>query len=196
MILISKAKCLLLSCFAITQLFVCAHAAESYRVELQTTMGVIELQLFEEKAPKTVKNFLDYVKSGYYDGMIFHRVVEGWIIQGGGYDKDLNEYETHGPIRNEATNGLKNVRGTVAMARFWDPHSAETQFFINLSDNPSFDHQSRTLREYGYCVFARVVKGMDIADAIGKVETREITDFDANVPVELVIITRARVLAE
>lgn len=171
-------------------------AAETPHVELQTNLGSMELELFEDKAPVTVENFLNYVKSGYYDGKIFHRVVSGWIIQGGAYDKAFNEYETFDPIRNEAANGLKNLRGTVAMARNWDPHSADSQFFINLTDNPSFDHKARTWRSYGYCVFARVVKGMEVAEAIGAVETHEVADVGDNVPVTAVVIEKAKILSK
>ena len=170
------------------------RAAELPRVELQTTMGVMEIELFNDKAPRTVKNFLSYVNAGFYDGLIFHRVINDWIIQGGGYDSELNALETKRPIKNEATNGLKNVRGTVAMARSWDPRSADSQFFINLSDNSSFDHTARTIRNYGYCVFARVVNGMAVADNIGKVETHKVEAIGDNVPVEAVIVERVKIL--
>ncbi len=181
-------------CVVIFPVLIPIHAAELPRVELQTTMGVIEIELLNDKAPRTVKNFLSYVNAGFYNGLIFHRVVNGWIIQGGGYDNDLNALETRRPVRNEATNGLKNVRGTVAMARLWDPHSADSQFFINLSNNPSFNHKARTMRNYGYCVFARVVKGMTVADNIGKVETHKVAGIGANVPVEAVIVERIKIL--
>lgn len=163
------------------------------RVELQTSMGTIVLELNQDKAPGTVRNFLNYVKSGFYDDMIFHRVVADFVIQAGAFDKDMVEYETNGPIRNEAANGLKNVRGSLAMARNADPHSADSQFFINLQDNPSLDHRARTLRDYGYCVFGRVVEGMDVVDAIGRVETHEFKGYE-DVPVTPVIIEHARVL--
>jgi len=187
-------KYLYLFCIVILTVLNPLRAAELPRVEIQTTMGVIEIELLNDKAPRTVKNFLSYVNAGFYNGLIFHRVVNGWIIQGGGYDNDLNALETRRPVRNEATNGLKNIRGTVAMARLWDPHSADSQFFINLSDNPSFDHTARTMRNYGYCVFARVVKGMDVADSIGKVETHEVAGIGDNVPVEAVIVERVKIL--
>ncbi|MFQ5660942.1 MAG: peptidylprolyl isomerase [Gammaproteobacteria bacterium] len=184
-----------LICFIILQFFVALYAAQLPRVELKTTKGTIVLELYEKRAPKTVRNFLNYVKNGFYDDLIFHRVVNGRIIQAGGYDKDLVEYETNKPIRNEAANGLKNMRGTVAMARTSDPHSAESQFFINLSDNPALDHKARTMRDYGYCVFAHVVKGMDVSDAIGGVETHDTGGF-SDVPVEPVIMERVQLLTE
>lgn len=168
------------------------HAAESPRVELKTSMGTIVLELYPDKAPKTVANFLNYVRTGFYNNFIFHRVVKGFVIQSGAYDKDLVEYETNGPIRNEAANGLKNLRGTVAMARYGDPHSADSQFFINLSDNPMLDHKSRTLEGYGYCVFGHVIQGMDVVDAIGNVETHTMNGFE-DVPVEPVFIEQASI---
>ena len=165
-------------------------AAETSRVELKTSMGNIVIELYDERAPKTVKNFLEYVENGFYDGFIFHRVIRDWVIQTGAYDKDLVEYETSGPVRNEASNGLQNVRGSVAMARHDDPHSADSQFFINLSDNHELDHKSRTLDGYGYCVFGRVIKGMEVADAIGGVATHAVSGFE-DVPVEPVFIEQA-----
>ena len=158
------------------------------RVVMKTTMGDIELELYSAKSPVTVENFLNYVKSGFYRGSIFHRAVYGWIVQGGGYDRDLNELETGPPITNEADNGLKNVRGTIAMARTSDPHSADSQFFINLQDNPSFDHKAKTRRGWGYCVFGHVTKGMDVADAISEVRKHEVEGFGVTVPVEPVVI--------
>ena len=169
------------------------RAAALPRVELKTSMGTIVLELEQDKAPRTVKNFLDYVKSGFYDDMIFHRVVADFVIQAGAFDKDMVEYETRGPIRNEAANGLKNVRGSVAMARDSDPHSADSQFFINLKDNHSLDFKARTLTDYGYCVFGRVVSGMDVVDAIGSVKTHTVDGYE-DVPVTPVVIEHARVL--
>ena len=170
-----------------------ALAAGQPRVELQTTMGNIVLELYPDKAPRTVKNFLGYVKSGFYNDMIFHRVVAGFVIQAGDLDKKMVEYETKGPIRNEATNGLKNVRGTLAMARGADPNSADAQFFINLQDNPSLDFQDRTPQDYGYCVFGRVVQGMDVVDAIGGVKTHDFKGYQ-DVPVKPVVIQKAKIL--
>ena len=157
-------------------------------------MGTIEIELYADKSPRTVKNFLKYVDSRYYEGLIFHRVISGWLIQGGGYDEQLSIFETYGPIRNEASNGLKNVRGTISMARHWDPNSADSQFFINLSDNASFDFQSRTPKGYGYCVFGRVVGGMQVADDIGDVETHAVAEFDKDVPVKHIFIKKVEML--
>jgi cyclophilin family peptidyl-prolyl cis-trans isomerase len=175
---------------AAIQLWVTVQAADLPRVALQTTMGTLEIELYQDQAPRTVRNFLDYVDNRFYDGMIFHRVIDDWVIQAGGYDKDLVAYETNAPIRNEATNRLENIRGTVAMAHGNDPHSADSQFFINLDDNHALDHQARTLSGYGYCVFGRVVKGMDVADAIGDVATHSIDGLD-DVPATPIIINRA-----
>ena len=170
-----------------------SYSAALPRVELETSKGVIVLELYNDKAPRSVANFLKYVKSGFYNGFIFHRVEKNFVIQSGAYDKDLVEYETNGPIRNEATNGLKNLRGTIAMARFSDPNSADSQFFINLSDNPALDHKSRTLSGYGYCVFGHVVQGMDVVDVIGNVETHVVKGFE-HLPVEPVVIKEAKIL--
>jgi len=171
-----------------------AQATDLPKVIMKTSMGTMEIELNSEKSPRTVKNFLKYVNSKYYDVLIFHRVVSGWLIQGGGYDEALSNFATEAPIRNEATNGLKNIRGTISMARNWDPNSADSQFFINLKDNPSFDHKNRTPRGYGYCVFGRVVKGMDVADDISQVETHEVAGFDKNVPVNPVFIETVKVV--
>jgi cyclophilin family peptidyl-prolyl cis-trans isomerase len=163
------------------------------RVEMKTSMGTLIIELYPEKSPRTVKNFLNYVNEQYYDEIIFHRVMNGWVIQSGNYTEDLVGYETEPPVRNEAANGLKNLRGTLAMARGDDPHSAAAQFFINLSDNHSLDHEARTMDLYGYCVFGRVLQGMEVADAIGIVETHEHEGF-ANLPVKPVRIDTVRLL--
>jgi len=170
-----------------------SYAVTSSRVELDTSRGAIVLELYNDKAPRSVANFLNYVKSGFYKGFIFHRVEKNFVIQSGAYDKDLVEYETNGPIRNEATNGLRNLRGTIAMARFSDPNSADSQFFINLSDNPALDFKMRTPSGYGYCVFGHVVQGMDVVDAIGNVETHAVKGFE-HLPVQPVIIKEAKIL--
>jgi len=170
-----------------------SYAVTSSRVELDTSKGAIVVELYNDKAPRSVANFLNYVKSGFYNGFIFHRVEKNFVIQSGAYDKDLVEYETNGPIRNEATNGLKNLRGTIAMARFSDPNSADSQFFINLSDNTALDFKMRTPSGYGYCVFGQVVQGMDVVDAIGNVETHAVKGFE-HMPVEPVIIKEAKIL--
>ena len=159
-------------------------------VLMETTMGDLVIELYPEQAPVTVANFMDYVGEGFYDGLVFHRVIDTFVIQGGGYDADLMARHANDPIVNEATNGLKNLRGTIAMARPVDPHSATSQFFINLVDNPSLDHRDTTTAEYGYCVFGRVVSGMDVVDAISDVPTGEQGGF-LDVPVTPVIILKA-----
>ena len=163
-------------------------------IEMDTTMGVIQLELYSEKAPKTVANFIKYIENDYYNGLIFHRVIDDWIIQSGGFNKDFMMKDTLSPVRNEATNGLKNNRGTIAMARMSDPHSADSQFFINLSDNSNLNHRARTFSDYGYTVFGRVTQGLDIADAIGDVETHELDGYD-DVPVEPVTIKTIKILS-
>ena len=146
-----------------------AHAATTVRLE--TNQGDIVLELDEAAAPATVENFLSYVRQGSYDGTIFHRVIAGFMIQGGGFDTDYQQRPTLAPISNEADNGLKNVRGSIAMARTGDPHSATDQFFINLVDNDFLNFSSKDPMGWGYCVFGRVVEGMDVVDAIANVET-------------------------
>jgi peptidyl-prolyl cis-trans isomerase B (cyclophilin B) len=167
--------------------------AASPQVVLETTKGEIVLELDRAKAPLSVDNFLAYVKSGHYDGTLFHRVIPGFMIQGGGMDKSMRPKEGAGrePVRNEAANGLKNTRGTVAMARTSDPHSARAQFFINLADNRALDHRDSSVQGFGYAVFGRVVSGMEVVDAIAKVRTTSHGPHD-DVPVEAVVITRAR----
>jgi peptidyl-prolyl cis-trans isomerase B (cyclophilin B) len=163
-------------------------------IELQTSMGDIQVQLFPDKAPKTVNNFLNYIEIRYYDGLMFHRVIDDWLIQSGGYDADFMVKNTMSPIRSEATNGLSNDRGTIAMARMSDPHSADSQFFINLSDNTTLNHRARTFADYGYTVFGKVIKGMEVADAIGEVETAEVDGWE-DVPVEPVIINFVKIIS-
>jgi peptidyl-prolyl cis-trans isomerase A (cyclophilin A)/peptidyl-prolyl cis-trans isomerase B (cyclophilin B) len=141
------------------------------KVLMKTTKGDIVIELFPQKAPITVKNFLSYVDEGFYDGTIFHRVIKGFMIQGGGYTTELHRKSTKPPIKNEATNGLSNKRGTIAMARTMDINSATAQFFINLVDNTFLDHRDNTPEGYGYCVFGRVIQGMDVVDAIAEVKT-------------------------
>ena len=186
-------KNILLLCLLV--LMACNLVYASLLVEIQTTIGTMQIKLYPDNAPKTVENFLRYVNSGFYRQLIFHRVIDDWIIQSGGYDKDLLIKDTYGPIRNEATNGLKNTRGTIAMARLSDPHSADSQFFINLQDNLSLDHRARTLNDYGYTVFGKVVSGLEVADAIGDVETHEVDSYE-DVPIEPVIITSVKLLSD
>jgi peptidyl-prolyl cis-trans isomerase B (cyclophilin B) len=163
------------------------------RVLLETSKGKIVLELNAEKAPKTVKNFLDYVNSGFYNGTIFHRVIPGFMIQGGGFTPDMTQKPTRPAIQNEADNGLKNERGTIAMARTRDPNSASSQFFINVADNTSLNHRNKTLEGWGYAVFGKVVEGMDVADAIVKVPTTTKGPYQ-NVPIQAVVIQKASVL--
>lgn len=165
------------------------------RVVLETNKGRIVLELDRERAPLTVENILYYVENRFYDGLIFHRVRQGFMIQAGGFTPELAERQSPRPtIRNEANNGLKNVRGSVAMARTPEPHSASTQFFINVVDNPALDFTAETPRGWGYAVFGRVVEGMEVVDAIARSRTRQRGPHEA-VPVEPVIIERAFVEA-
>lgn len=162
-------------------------------IKLTTNHGVIGLELNEEKAPKTVANFLAYVEAGHYNNTVFHRVIKNFMIQGGGFEPGMNQKPTLPPVENEAANGLKNTRGTVAMARTNDPHSATAQFFINTVDNDFLDFKSPSGQGWGYCVFAEVVEGMDIVDKIRAVKTGN-KGFHQDVPVEDVIIEKAEVV--
>lgn len=159
-------------------------------VELQTTAGIIRIELNEEKAPLSVANFLDYVNSGHYDGTIFHRVIKGFMIQGGGFESGMKEKKTNGPIQNEANNGLKNDKYTVAMARTSSPHTASTQFFINATDNDFLNFKSETMPGWGYAVFGKVVSGTEVIDAIEKSKTGRKGLHD-DVPLEDIVITKA-----
>ena len=156
-------------------------------VELHTNRGVITLELDAEKAPATVENFIAYVSSGFYNGTVFHRVIDGFMIQGGGFDQALRQRPTRAPIRNEASNGLKNATGTIAMARTSDPNSATAQFFINLVDNPGLDYPRPD--GHGYTVFGKVTSGMDIVTAIGKSPVRR-AGMHQHLPVDPVIVER------
>lgn len=159
-------------------------------VLLETTSGDILLELFVDKAPATVENFLNYVDSGFYDNTIFHRVIKEFMIQGGGLTLRMEEKNTGAPVRNEADNGLSNKRGTLAMARASDPHSATAQFFINLADNADLDYSAPTLDGYGYTVFGQVAEGMDVVDKIAKSKVKEVGEHEA-VPVDSIMITAA-----
>ena len=159
-------------------------------VELHTNHGVIKLELDAEKAPKSVENFLNYVKAGHYDNTVFHRVIDGFMIQGGGFEPGMKQKPTEAPITNEANNGLKNVNGSVAMARTNDPHSATAQFFINVNDNDFLNHSSPTPQGWGYAVFGKVVDGMDIVEKIKKVKTGS-KGFHQDVPADDVVIEKA-----
>ncbi|MGD8408458.1 MAG: peptidylprolyl isomerase [Thiohalophilus sp.] len=161
-------------------------------VKLHTNKGTIVLELNAEKAPKTVENFLDYARNGFYDGTIFHRVIDGFMIQGGGMEPGMSEKKTNAPIQNEANNGLTNERGTIAMARTPDPHSATAQFFINVSDNTFLNFRAETMDGWGYCVFGKVVDGMDVVDSIRNVETGSF-GFHQDVPKEDIVIESVEV---
>lgn len=172
-----------------------AHArGGAPRVELDTSMGKIVLELDAKKAPGTVKNFLQYVKDKHYDGTIFHRVIDRFMIQGGGFTADYKKKPTRDPIQNEADNGLKNLTGTIAMARTPNPHSGSNQFFINVSDNTFLNHKEKSMRGWGYCVFGKVVKGMELVMKIGKVKTGPGGSFPKDVPQEAILIKTARLL--
>jgi cyclophilin family peptidyl-prolyl cis-trans isomerase len=165
-----------------------AQAADTPHVLLKTNMGEIVLELYPEKAPKTVENFLQYVKSGHYSGTVFHRVIENFMIQGGGFDKDMNQKPTRAPIENEAKNGLKNETYTLAMARLPSPHSASAQFFINTNNNAGLDYPGQD--GWGYCVFGKVIKGMDVVD---KIKLAPVADRGMNqaVPIKPIVIESA-----
>ena len=162
-------------------------------VRLHTNLGMITLDLDAEKAPATVENFLAYVKSGFYSNTLFHRVIDGFMIQGGGFERGMKQKPVRAPIKNEAANGLKNEAYTVAMARTPDPDSATAQFFINVADNDFLDYRAPTAKEYGYCVFARVVEGQDVVDQIKKVSTAT-RGMHRDVPVEDIVISKAEVV--
>ena len=165
------------------------------RVKLETSMGDIVLELYPDKAPKTVANFLEYVKAGHYDGTIFHRVIPGFMIQGGGFTADMGQKPTRPTIQNEADNGLKNERGTIAMARTPDPHSASAQFFINVANNAGLNHSAKTSQGWGYAVFGKVVEGMGVADKIVAVPTTSHPAGHQDVPRQPVTIKKATVVA-
>jgi len=161
-------------------------------VKLHTNHGTITLELDADKAPDTVKNFLAYVESGHYANTVFHRVIGGFMIQGGGFEPGMKQKPTQAPVKNEADNGVKNDRYTIAMARTSDPHSASAQFFINVADNDFLNHSAKTPSGWGYCVFGRVVEGQDVVDKIGAVKTTT-RGFHGDVPVEDVVIESAEV---
>ncbi|OUS10117.1 hypothetical protein A9Q89_11695 [Gammaproteobacteria bacterium 53_120_T64] len=161
------------------------------QVTLHTTLGDIVIELYPTRAPITVANFVGYVNSGHYKGTIFHRVIPGFMAQGGGFTAKLRKKPNLAPILNEADNGLKNKRGTLAMARTNDPHSASTQFFINLSNNDFLDHSGKNAQGWGYAVFGKVVDGMDVVDKMARVPTRGRGPFRSDVPTETIEITGA-----
>lgn len=164
--------------------------AEKVKVSMQTSLGEIKLELDQDKAPETVANFVQYAKDGFYDGTIFHRVIKDFMIQGGGFTPDMQQKETHSPIKNEAKNGLKNKAGSIAMARTSAPHSATSQFFINHKDNASLDYPS--FDGWGYAVFGEVTEGMDVVNAIAEVQTG-ISHRMQDVPVNTVVIEKVTI---
>ena len=166
-----------------------ANSSAIPNVRLVTNLGEIEIELYPDKAPVTVKNFLAYVDAGFYNGTMFHRVIPGFMIQGGGLDQKMNEKQMRPPIKNEADNGLKNLTGTIAMARASDPHSATAQFFFNLKDNEFLNHRAKSKQAWGYAVFGKVVNGMDVVRRIESMPTHTVYFYE-NVPVKEVVIQR------
>jgi cyclophilin family peptidyl-prolyl cis-trans isomerase len=175
--------------------FTTLAAAANPQVEFRTNVGSFVVELYADKAPATVDNFLRYVNDGFYKGTIFHRVIPGFVVQGGGFTKDFQQKPTREPVKNEAANGLKNETATLAMARTSDPHSATSQFFINLKDNNFLDHRAPTARDYGYTVFGRVVKGMDVVQKIAAIPTGAGGPLPAEVPQQTVIVEDTRMLS-
>lgn len=170
-------------------------AVDNPRVVMQTSMGDIVIELYPQKAPKSVANFLQYVDEGFYNGTIFHRVIDGFMIQGGGFTEAFEKKETHAPIMNEADNGLRNTIGTIAMARTMDPHSATAQFYINVANNSSLDFREKTPRAWGYAVFGRVVSGMEVVKAIKGVSTGS-RGMYSDVPTTSIIIKKVSRLSD
>ena len=164
------------------------------QIQLKTNLGTIDIELFESEAPKTVANFLSYVDQGFYEGLIFHRVIPGFMVQGGGFDENMDQKSGQNPIQNEANNGVSNDRGTIAMARTSDPHSASSQFFINLVDNTNLNHTSESPQGWGYCAFGKVTDGMDVVDTIAEAATGN-HGMHQNVPMDTIIIESASRLA-
>jgi cyclophilin family peptidyl-prolyl cis-trans isomerase len=183
----------LLALLALATLAAEGALAADPRVELKTNRGAIVIELNQAKAPKTVANFLQYVKDGHYNGTVFHRVIDGFMVQGGGFDKDMKQKPTRATVENEAANGLKNDYGTIAMARTPDPHSASAQFFINVKNNDFLNYREPTPQGYGYTVFGKVVSGMDIVDKIAKVPTANAGPHQ-NVPREPVVVESVTIL--
>jgi cyclophilin family peptidyl-prolyl cis-trans isomerase len=165
-----------------------AAIAENPKVKIETSKGPITVELYRDKAPLSVDNFLTYVDEGFYDGTIFHRVIKGFMVQGGGFGQDMKKKPTHAPVKNEADNGLKNERGTLAMARTSDPDSATAQFFINHKDNDFLNHTSKDQRGWGYAVFGKVTDGMDVVDKIATMPTGPGGPFPKDVPASPVVI--------
>ena len=190
---------LLLTFTSLCLLISSANAADDLtkkRVKLETSEGNIVLQLDITRAPLSVLNFMKYVRSGFYDGTIFHRVIKDFMIQGGGFTPEMERKTPNAPIKNEADNGLKNLRGTIAMARTNDPHSATAQFFINTVDNSFLNHTDKTPRGWGYTVFGRVIKGMNVVDKIRNQRTGPNGPFPSDVPLKMVLIHKATIIGE
>lgn len=191
-----KSLCIFMAVFCCLIMAGSVYSAESVKkpmVKLETNLGDIVVELDSRKAPITVANFIQYVKSGHYDGVIFHRVIKNFMIQGGGFTPDMKEKSTIAPIRNEANNGLRNKKYTIAMARTNEPHSASAQFFINTKDNDFLDFKAQTPEGWGYAVFGKVIKGQEVVDSIEKVATMRKGPHQ-DVPMEPVIIKKAVVL--
>lgn len=180
----------------VTGIIMTSQAQAGTLVDIDTNRGTIRIDLADDKAPNTVANFLRYVDEGFYDGTIFHRIIAGFMIQGGGYTEKFQKKSTAAAIENEADNGLKNDRGTIAMARTSDPHSATAQFFINHNDNGNLDHRSKTMHGWGYAVFGKVVDGMDVVDAIAVLPTGNGGPFRSDVPKEAVVINNIKRVAK
>jgi len=183
-------KSILISTMVVLVIAFAANAGDNPRIEMETTKGKIVLELYADKAPQTVKNFLAYVDTGFYDGTIFHRVIPNFMIQGGGFTADMKQKDNRPPIDNEADNGLRNERGTIAMARTSNPHSATAQFFINTKNNDFLNHKGKSPQGWGYAVFGRVVEGVAVVDAISGVKTGTRGSF-RNVPADPVVIRKA-----
>jgi len=194
----SMVSCILAICLISSAAFADHHSEtntttnKTTMVTLKTSMGDIQIELNAEKAPRTVENFLQYVKEGHYDGVIFHRVISNFMIQAGGFDADMQQKETRGPIPNEANNGLTNEKYTLAMARTGEPHSASAQFFINAKNNDFLNFSSETQSGWGYAVFGKVVAGMDVVDKIESVRTGQVGPY-GDVPMEPIIIESATI---
>ncbi len=186
-------KVLLLACGLLFNLITHPAFAANPLVEMKTSQGAIVIELYSDKAPKSVANFQEYVKDGFFNGTIFHRVIDGFMIQGGGFTTDMKQKTTRAPIENEAKNGLKNEIGTLAMARTGDPHSATAQFFINLVNNTPLDYPSRD--GWGYAVFGKVVQGLDVVQKIAKARTGN-AGMHQNVPVTPIVIESVKLLPE
>jgi peptidyl-prolyl cis-trans isomerase B (cyclophilin B) len=184
-----------LAAFALIVSFAAHGATSNPQVEVRTSMGAFTIELYPENAPNTVQNFLQYVKDGHYNGTIFHRVIPGFMIQGGGFTRDFTEKPGRAPIKNEAGNGLRNGVGMVSMARTADPHSATAQFFINVAENGSLDFRAPTAEGYGYTPFGKVIRGMDVVERIEKVKTGPGKPPHADVPVKPVVIERVQLVA-